>query len=312
MAAIHASPASASRQEIEIPWELCAIILFVLAINIMGQPAGRLCGHHRLRRTYIISSPLMCIYDILFVLIYPIYICTNYSIDLSTGITLLLSERFSAPVPNEKFHALAQRTWLRWVFFVLGPLPLSILLGGFQGTPWTQGIGFTFLADWLVGELLIYLSTTSRFFPGEHENVPDMPKLMAYTGYSFVGFTILAWTILLWTPVLRSDALQQNPSVSLAVNLLFISVVPFGIAWALALGPELLGLGRFLERHMTLSKWLCVAFPDLDGYYFLDTGAWHYAVVFLANIVFGILAYALYYDPRGTDFPHWVKWILKV
>lgn len=277
----------------------------------MAQPAGRLCGHHRLRRAYLISSPLMCIYDLLFVLLYPIFICTRYSVDISTGITLSLSERFSAPVPDEKFHALAQRTWLRWLFFVLGPLPLTILLAGFKGTPWTQIIGFIFLADWAVGELLIYLSTISPFSPEEHDNAPEMPELTTYTGYSFVGFTVLAWTALLWTPFLRSDSLQDNSSLSLAINLLFISAVPICIIWALAIGPEFLGLGRFLERHMTLSKWLCVAFPDQNGSYFLDTGAWHYAVVFLANVVFGILAYACFYDPRGTDFPSWAKWMFR-
>lgn len=311
MAAVQAPPTSSSQHEIEVPWPLCAFILFVLAINTMAQPAGRLCGHHRLRRTYLISSPLMCVYDLLFVLLYPIFICTRYSVDISTGITLLLSERFSAPVPDEKFHALAQRAWLRWLFFVLGPLPLSILLVGFKGTPWTQVIGFIFLADWVLGELLLYLSIIAPFSAEEHDNAPEMPELATYTGYSFVGFTILAWTGLLWTPFFRSDSLQHNPSLSLAVNLLFISVVPVCIALALALGPEVLGLGRFLERHMTLSKWLCVAFPDLDGIYFLDTGAWHYAVVFLANVVFGILAYALFFDPRGTDFPNWVKWMFK-
>ncbi|KUJ08703.1 uncharacterized protein LY89DRAFT_788632 [Mollisia scopiformis] len=300
-----------SQCEIEIPWPLCAVTLLVLALNTMAQPAGRLCGHHRLRRTYLISSPLMCIYDLLFVLIYPLYICTRYSVNISTGITLLLSERFSAPVPEEKFHALAQRTWLRWLFFVLGPLPLTILLVGSKGILWTQVIGSIFFVDWLVGEVLIYLSTTPHFSSQEHENVPDMPDLMAYTGYTFVGFTILAWTWLLWTPFLRLESLQQNPFLSLAINLLFICVVPGCIAWALALGPEFLGLGRFLERHMTLSRWMCLAFPDYDGYYFLDTGAWHYAVVFLANVVFGVLAYALYYDPRGTEFPSWFKWMLK-
>jgi hypothetical protein len=277
----------------------------------MAQPAGRLCGHHRLRRTYLISSPIMCIYDMLFVLIYPLYVCTDYSVDLSTGIMLLLSERLSAPVPDEKFHALVQRTWLRWLFFVLGPLPATILLCGLRGILCTQIIGFIFLGDWLMNELLIYLSTTTRFSPGEHENVPDMQDLTIFTGYSFVAATILAWTSLLWVPIVRSEALEHNLFLSFTVNLLFFCVVPPSIIWSLALGPDFFGLGMLLERHMTWSKWFCLAFPDQEGVYFLDTGAWHYAVLFLANVVFIILSYALYYDPAGTHFPSWVKWLLE-
>lgn len=235
----------------------------------------------------------------------------TYSVDVSTGIKLLLSERLSAPIPNEKFYALAQRTWFRWLFFILGPLPLSILLVGLKCVPLTQAVGLIFLGDWLVGEFLIYLSTTSRFSPGEHENVPDIPELMVLTGYTFVGFTVLAWTGLLWTPFLRSDTLQQNPASSLIINLVFICIVPVCIAWGLALGPDFVGLGSFLERHMGLSKWFCLAFPDQDGVYFLDAGACHYAVVFLANVAFGTLTYALYYEPKGTDFPNWAKWIFK-
>ena len=250
-----------SVDQASVPWPLCTIIMFLLVVNTMAQPAGRLCRHHRLRRTYLISSPLMCICDLIFVIGHLSSARLYKLFGGSTGMMLLLSERFSAPVPEDHLHALVQHTRLRWLFFVLGPLPAVLLLLGLSGVMWTQVLGSIFLAEWLMSELLICISTIPRFSAGEHENVPDLQDITTFTGYCFVGSTIFTWTTLLWIPIFHFEIIKDNPFISLAVNLLFLCTIPPSITWGLVFGPDFLGLGTFLERHMTLSKGFVWHFP---------------------------------------------------
>jgi hypothetical protein len=47
-------------------------------------------------------------------------------------------------------------TWIRWLLFVLGPLPQAIRLASFTGTPWTKAFEYSFALSWVLMEVVIF------------------------------------------------------------------------------------------------------------------------------------------------------------
>jgi hypothetical protein len=112
---------------------------------------------------------MACVHDLVSVIIRLVFVLWNFEVSLRTSLQLLLRRRFDDNNAKES----AEGTWLHWLLFVLGPLPRAIRLASFKGTPWIKVIGFIFLANFLVGEILIAL--------GSRETSTDYTPLAAST-----------------------------------------------------------------------------------------------------------------------------------
>jgi hypothetical protein len=138
-------PGSPAGRTVEVSWQTCFWIIITLALNTMAQPSGKICGTPSHHRICIRSSPVICALDLVSILIRLIFSSWKLKVSPRASLQLLLRRRFDYSDAKKS----ADGTWLRWLLFVLCPLPQAIRLT-FQGTPWTKIIRFTFPANLLL------------------------------------------------------------------------------------------------------------------------------------------------------------------
>lgn len=137
----------------------------------MTQPCGSVCGLPGRYRTYLRSSPTLCLADSISILLRLIIISACLKVSPFESLQVLLDERFSDAEdddPQGGFRSLERLTWLRWLFFILGTLPPTIKLASMGGVPWTKTLGMIYLTSFLVVETLVIVSTRRSNIPQHH------------------------------------------------------------------------------------------------------------------------------------------------
>ena len=155
------------------------LLLVPVAINSMIQPAGRVWGPGWSRyQVYLRCIPLVCVVDTLLNVGHIIGYYITYKKGLQHAVLLRMSSRNTESLnqePNslgnvEDIPVYARRlslqtdytvgnAWDRYLWFILGPLPASIMLFSTYGTFQTTVYAVIFLATWVVNELLFVIAT---------------------------------------------------------------------------------------------------------------------------------------------------------
>jgi len=148
-----------------VSWQTIFWALVPLAINLMTQPSGRICGAKSRYRIYLRCCPVICLADIL-AIIARLLLCTIYhKISLRDSFRLLLKDRFDdVPTDTQSFKglpALRKHIFTRLAFFLLGALFPAVKLCSMHGVPWTKAWGVMFLASFVAVEILGALSFQS-------------------------------------------------------------------------------------------------------------------------------------------------------
>ncbi|KAK0128529.1 hypothetical protein ONS95_000496 [Cadophora gregata] len=116
--------------ESPVTWHVILWILLCLAINSMAQPSSRICGVPSRYRIYLSSSPIMTLADAISALIRMISPLIHLQISIVCASQLVVMSRLEARISGgqDASQAASSRTWPRWLFFVMGPLPAAIKL----------------------------------------------------------------------------------------------------------------------------------------------------------------------------------------
>lgn len=149
----------ASASSSEVSWQTCFWILITIGLNTMFQPCGRVCGIDKRYSTSMRSLPLVCFADTASILGRLSYAWLKLKISFRKCVRYTMNERLQGTGFLEGMKNLKNTTWLRWLLFILRPLPQAIRLASFRGIPWTQFLGFSFLSSWLLVEIMVLVST---------------------------------------------------------------------------------------------------------------------------------------------------------
>jgi hypothetical protein len=289
-------------------------IIVALALSVMAQPCGRVLGFTSRYKTYFRSSPVICAVDTVMIIIRVIILCIKLRISPRTAIVLLVEKRFKDARPAEDSRAMVYFTWMRWVYFVLGPLPMSVKLASFQGTPVTQTIGFTFLISFVLIEFLNVMYGMARSLEEVHleegrvaphrSNVD--PELYKSVDEAITKVERLFGWFLFYA--------------LMAANYAFLQ---YWLIWTLPYYGFLLGIyclhvfptGYY---YFTILAYLCEKYPVIgenlllrahhsegQGRSEFDKTAAGMMYFFLLNLVTCVRGYTYAYDPSGTVNPGW-------
>ena len=145
-----------------VSWQTAFWSLVPLALNVMTQPSGRVCGWKGASRFYLRCSPVICAADWVAMSVrYLVYLVKARSNQQALRMTL--DARFrdldDDASSDEGFQALEKLTFVRWMLFILGTLPQAIKLVFLKGVPWTQAWGVMFLVPFVTLEIMIILQT---------------------------------------------------------------------------------------------------------------------------------------------------------
>lgn len=154
-------------QTSQVTWQTAFWTLVPLAIAVISQPSGKVCGLPSRYRNYLRISPIFCAVDLLSITAHLLTSTIFFSASPQESLGLLLHERFDdidVNAGNEGIEGVEKITWLRWLFFILGVLPPTIKMAGFQGIPSTKTWGFLFLTSFLVIEFLVTWAYANQQF----------------------------------------------------------------------------------------------------------------------------------------------------
>ncbi|PMD20616.1 hypothetical protein NA56DRAFT_646284 [Hyaloscypha hepaticicola] len=270
--------------------------------------------------TYLRSSPFVCIVDTLSILvrlawsIYTFLLTENNPLYDSLH-HIVVDERFDYDVAEIK--KARATSWIRWLCFILGPLPQAIRLGSFSGVPYTKLFGFGFLSSWLLVEFLILIATTT-----DRDTPPDWPStvfefLDVAAFFAVLGVTTAAELLILviTSEAVLFDASFHSPStgqwILALLSFLFFWGTVFGTLYGGIIGPILLRIvnwGLSQSQLLGLSEVFLVAFRDgneesLEA----DLCAVWCLLSFFPQFAVCLMLYGYpeFYDPAGTVNPGW-------
>ena len=278
----------------------------------MFQPCGKVCSMPSRYSTYLRSSTFVCIADTLSILVRLAYSLTTSLLTegnpLYDSIHLITEERFDNDIAEiNKAKATAG---IRWLCFILGPLPQAIRLASFSGVPGTKIFGFGFLSSWLIVEFLILVSaTTDRDNPSNWPSTLfEIVDVLAFWGV-LAGTTFSEATLLgIWSQVfLLSGVLPRTISPWILALLVFLFVP--GLVGMCFLVSFLFRLARWgFSRHLRLAETFLVAFPEGREEILKVDGM---AVLCFMNFILHVTAFFMlygfsgWYNPSGTVNPGW-------
>ena len=137
----------------------------------MAQKAA-FSGSHKF---YLHSSPLFCFSETVLLLIRISAQSISLKILLLKSVHLAQRLRMNeldgskhgrTDFASSLLIAEIQRTaWPRWLFFVMGSLPVGIKLSSFSNVPWTKTWGMMFLCTLIVNEIIAITSSPVLSFP---------------------------------------------------------------------------------------------------------------------------------------------------
>jgi len=243
---------------------------------------------------------------------------------LKTSFRYLIYERLSDPElsDSETGKGLLSTTWIRWLLFVLSPLPQVIRLASFQGTRWTKVFGFIYVLSWLSVEILIFLVPTDALFTGPsrwlargneiNQLLERVEKRALFVGIActLVLPPVCLHVSYIWPLILGLDHSFVASFKEGWLLIVWIISLVFLIGYYLLIG-EFFG---FIFQHFatvgcykypTLSTNLMIMFPARDGGSQVDKSALDCFLIFILYFIFLVLFYAFLYNSSGTVNPGW-------
>lgn len=143
----------------EISWQNAFLSLPPLAINSMMQPWGRVCGFDPSLRTYLRSSPIVCAFDAVTIIIrFVAYSCVGLSGPVAAKKVIAARRGDDDDTERGGIRSLEQVLFVRCVVLAFGVLPQVIKLMACSGLPWTKVWGCFYLVSFIVVEVMKILA----------------------------------------------------------------------------------------------------------------------------------------------------------
>jgi hypothetical protein len=184
-----------------VAWYSAFGALPALAINTMMQPWGRVCGFNPSLRTYLRSSPIICIFDAVAILI-------RFFKYLSLGLSPSRAAK-RVVVAREAIHAVNDHRGglpeidksfvLKALLFVVGVLPQALKLMACSGVPWTKTWASFYLVEFLVVGTMKLLASSEDVEEPRDYWLDLMDKILGGIAV-LVQLSILAWIDLAVVP----------------------------------------------------------------------------------------------------------------
>jgi hypothetical protein len=272
----------------------------------MAQPCGRVCGISSRYSTYVRSSPFFCAADSLSIIVRLLVTSLTLGISPRTALSLLMQRRFDDVRPMDDLTAAKYATWLRWLYFVLGPLPMGIKLASFQGTPWTQGFGFIFVGSFALVELLTLLdkiisqeTTLNRTVHRQYQSL-NAKISIAEERFAWVALVTQYCTLYYLT---FCALMEISNGALLAVAILHMPMLVFSCAFSFSRRQ----IKRLYRKYPRIAQNLQLWDPEKDANLALhvDDMAAQMLLLFFVNLISCILLYCYLFDPNETVNPDW-------
>ena len=327
----------------EVSWQSAFWSLPPLAINSMMQPWGRVCGFDPSLRTYLRSSPIVCAFDAVTIIIrFIAYSCLGHSAPVAAKKVIVARCGDKEETELGGIQSLEQVLFLRCVLFVICVLPQTIKLMACFGLPWTQLWGCFYLVSFIVVEVM---NTLAVFAVEELDSARDDPlehwitlcERICGAVAVLLQLTLLSWfdlpAILPDSNLIRTWEYQLfRLSANFAVFLIYIPLITFPFNVDAPLPSRLLGgllISMLLINVLLLSfqrlyftqlfhmysilisyfSWSLDSFPVVKTHVlFYKPGNRGYGNVlafdfFCRILCFSLFWYAVHYDPTGTFKP---------
>lgn len=217
--------------------------------------------------------------------------------------------------------SVSETTWFRWIGFILGPLPQAIRIASFQGVFWTKAIGFMFLLDWVLVEVIVLIvswgSGREEYVQVENSNIhsPRRDQIKAlYQGELFEIHLARSFMVpkimvagLMWNINQMSGKKAPAMGIPLWVRI-FVHI------WGIVLIFVVAELISYLFLRIAINT-LCNIFPKLGRCFLIsleegdrlfdDKGGAFYFSCFIRHFLICFLGYKYFYDSAGTINPGW-------
>lgn len=147
-----------------ISWQTAWFSLLPLAIAVMTQPCGSVCGLPTRYRGFLRSSPIICVVDTAYFMSLLVLSCVAAPGHVAETLRALLKERFldEETQPAGRWRQMENAMWARWAFFAVGCVPLAVKFVVMEGIPWTKTWSMMFVVSFVLSEVFIVLSRILR------------------------------------------------------------------------------------------------------------------------------------------------------
>jgi hypothetical protein len=222
------------------------------------------------------------------------------------SVRIVIDERFGT---HEEVLVFAGGSWLRWLFFILGPMAQAIRLASFRGTFWTKLFGFSYLQSWLLIEILGLISARTvmqNAATTAHINFESLDEFyggvalrcyVSILGYFEFRFRVLGRGGYQWWEPLEWD---------LSTWITIVLALPLIVLLLIIRDFMIRSLSIFCRKNIFMGRNLLVAFPEGElGTLKVDGGAFFWLVSFVGNFLICLIGYCFLYNSFGTVNPGW-------
>jgi hypothetical protein len=273
----------------------------------MAQPCGKVCNRNSRYSTYMRSWPFTCIADTLSTISKVGYRRLKLDTSIRKSIRIIIDERFGT---HEEVLVFVRGSWLRWLFFILGPMPQAIRLASFRGTFYTQFLGFSYLLSWLLIEILGLISARTviqNAATTDHinfESLDDTCEGLARLCY----VSILSYFVARMTTFVREKSQWWIPLEWKSLDWIAYVLAFTLTILSLVIRDNLIvrALSIFCRKNIVMGQNLLVAFPEGEPRTLkVDDDALSWCVGSVANFLLCLAGYRFLYDSSGTVNPGW-------
>jgi len=128
----------------------------------MTQPSGRVCAFSAHLRTWLRSSPIVCIVDALS-LLFRIGVQTLRTRSLKLAAEVSLTQRFNSVESFSELQAMEKFPIYRWALIVLPAIFQALKLFGAKIIPWSQGWMYCYVFGFVILEICYILPFLGGF-----------------------------------------------------------------------------------------------------------------------------------------------------
>ncbi len=253
------------------------------------------------------SLPFICLADTLSIFSKVGYRRLRFGTSLGKSVRNVIDERFGS---HEEVLEFVRTSWLRWLFFCLGPMPQAIRLASFEGTFWTQFFGFSYLLSWVLIETLGVISARTVT---QNVAITDQINFEFLDGFYYFLALLCYYSSLLYfllvfmlSRVRRKFQERESQEWNLEHWMLLVGMFNFGVLLLWIRNYIVRSFLIFCHKYKFFGQCLLVNFQEGESKTLevdIDAGLW--LVWFVGNLLVCLIGYCFLYDSSETVNPRW-------
>jgi hypothetical protein len=189
----------------QVSWQTACWSIIPVALALMTQRAGSVCGTPPCLQVYLRTSPFVCLFDTLVLVARMFADIVFGKSTLGEAARRVVRARTGGPVQVDNMRV------VNWIAYALGVLPAYIKLFGFTKIPWTRAWASTYVASYIAIEVLFVLGAElEKQVVKENNGAASTPALIdpkdesskvwdRVARYSCVVALLLHLALLIWT-----------------------------------------------------------------------------------------------------------------